>query len=270
MPDTIDELVRARCAATATSRWSSTPMPGSPTPNSTRRPRALAASVHRRGRRQGHPRRAGHAQLRAVGADRGRADAHRRGVGAVEHAVAAAGTRRAAARGRRPVSGEPCRSSAATTISTMLAAVIAANLPALRDVWAADRLPPGSGYTRLSMRSAGTVTPSDTLAIMFTSGSSGPPKGVIHSHGNALGAVRSGLACPLHRRRHPAVSADAVLLGGRIRQRRAVGAAGRRHFGHRADPRAGDDAATAGARAGHAVPWLAGSGRGAGPPIRHA
>jgi acyl-coenzyme A synthetase/AMP-(fatty) acid ligase len=40
---------------------------------------------------------------------------------------------------------------------------------------------------------AAAVTPSDTLVIMFTSGSSGPPKGVIHSHGNALAAVRSGL-----------------------------------------------------------------------------
>ena len=51
-------------------------------------------------------------------------------------------------------------------------------------------------------------------------------------------AVRPG--GPLHRRRHPAVPADAVLLGGRLRQRRAVGTAGRRHAGHRgdsADPR---------------------------------
>jgi acyl-CoA synthetase (AMP-forming)/AMP-acid ligase II len=67
------------------------------------------------------------------------------------------------------------------------------SLPALREVWTADRLPPTSGSAKVDMV-AQTVTPSDTLAIMFTSGSSGPPKGVIHSHGNALGAVRSSLA----------------------------------------------------------------------------
>ena len=67
------------------------------------------------------------------------------------------------------------------------------NLAALREVWDADTLPEATDSSVVDAI-AGTVTPSDTLAIMFTSGSSGPPKGVIHSHGNALGAVRSGLA----------------------------------------------------------------------------
>jgi len=66
-------------------------------------------------------------------------------------------------------------------------------LPALRAVWTPDQLTASSG-DKVVDAVAATVTPSDTLVIMFTSGSSGPPKGVIHSHGNALAAVQSGLA----------------------------------------------------------------------------
>jgi acyl-CoA synthetase (AMP-forming)/AMP-acid ligase II len=67
------------------------------------------------------------------------------------------------------------------------------DLPALRKVWTADRLPRHAGDTDVDGVTE-TVTPSDALAIMFTSGSSGQPKGVSHTHGNALRAVRSGLA----------------------------------------------------------------------------
>ena len=77
----------------------------------------------------------------------------------------------------------------------------------------------------------------------------------------ALGSRRA-----VHRPRHPALPADAVLLGGRIRQRCAVGAAGRRHPGHRTDSQAGDHTATAGERVCHPVSRLARPGRSAGTP----
>ncbi|WP_370483732.1 class I adenylate-forming enzyme family protein [Mycobacterium sp. pUA109] len=70
-------------------------------------------------------------------------------------------------------------------------------LPALRQVWHADRLGQAAASeaaTQIVDALAATVTPADPLVVMFTSGSSGPPKGVVHSHGNALRAVQSGLA----------------------------------------------------------------------------
>ncbi|ORV82209.1 AMP-binding protein [Mycobacterium interjectum] len=78
-----------------------------------------------------------------------------------------------------------------------LQSVPALDLPALRQVWPVDRLARATASEkarRIVDALAGTVTPADPLVVMFTSGSSGNPKGVIHSHGNALGAVQSGLA----------------------------------------------------------------------------
>lgn len=70
-------------------------------------------------------------------------------------------------------------------------------IPALQRVWSADQLdnaPASDRARRIIDAMTETVTPADPLVIMFTSGSSGSPKGVLHSHGNALGAVQSGLA----------------------------------------------------------------------------
>lgn len=72
-----------------------------------------------------------------------------------------------------------------------------ADLPALQDIWPIDRLhsaTAGAGAYRVVDALTAAVTPADPMVIMFTSGSSGPPKGVLHSHGSALGAVQSGLS----------------------------------------------------------------------------
>lgn len=69
--------------------------------------------------------------------------------------------------------------------------------PSLRSVRTAVQalaLTAGTGAVSIVDALSLGVRESDPLAIMFTSGSSGPPKGVWHSHGNAIAAVRSGLA----------------------------------------------------------------------------
>lgn len=71
--------------------------------------------------------------------------------------------------------------------------VAPSRLPALRKIWPANQLPTDPGSVPHVDVLAGTVRPADPLAIIFTSGSSGNPKGVLHSHGNALAAVASGL-----------------------------------------------------------------------------
>jgi acyl-CoA synthetase (AMP-forming)/AMP-acid ligase II len=66
-------------------------------------------------------------------------------------------------------------------------------LPFLQSVWSIDALPqPGVG-SELVDALAAAVRPADDLAVLFTSGSRGTPKGTIHTPDGALHAVASGL-----------------------------------------------------------------------------
>jgi acyl-CoA synthetase (AMP-forming)/AMP-acid ligase II len=66
-------------------------------------------------------------------------------------------------------------------------------LPHLKSLWVWGELPEAAASARLVDALEGVVRPADDMTILFTSGSRGAPKGVIHTHASALRATAAGL-----------------------------------------------------------------------------
>ncbi len=66
-------------------------------------------------------------------------------------------------------------------------------IPSLRRLWSIDALPADAAPAALVGAMERRVRPSDDMVVLFTSGSTGAPKGTIHTHGGGLRATAAGL-----------------------------------------------------------------------------